>query len=228
MKAGNDSTVTSSMETKLLNLFLLTMLGFTIIACDITQLHESSEPTNTPINPTSIISPVELDQVSVGIAERQTWYEVIHWSDTCENEWQSQETERENDWGGVVFDKVDLHKYVVTVLCYAGPYWISTEFFLLNNQSTLPESEPLPLDLIHVDNDGELVRYSTNNISGGIPHFDPETRTLIYVYKFRGVGGCGYYYQLEFAQNHFVLQEARYREVCDDTLPPPEEWKRIY
>jgi hypothetical protein len=216
------------MKTKLSSLLLLTVFVVTLTSCNRPQLHRSSGIRVKTDDSTSILNSIELDKVIVSGSERQSWHEIIQWSDECENGRQSQEKLRQGDHGGLVFDKVDHGKYVVTVGCYVGPYWTSIEYFLLNNQPEPPQSEALTLDLVRIGNDGELVKYSTSNISGGHPLFDAETLTLTYIDKFRGLGGCGYYYRFKFIQDQFVLEEARYREVCDDTFPPLEEWAKIY
>lgn len=64
----------------------------------------------------------------------------------------------------------------------------------------------------------------------GLPLYNPDTRIMTNLEKYRGLGDCGIFYTCRFEQINFYLEEARYHDCADDisTAVLSDQWDVIY
>lgn len=162
--------------------------------------------------------------------DRLAWYNFLKWPEEYKdllNAWSDSD-------GGLYFDKLNPHKYLVTIQV-AMPGGHQTGYvFTIYDESNPPKnrSKLLRFKCLYLDsNDGKptLMRVYEEQVWGNI-EFDPKRKIFRVLSTSRGLGDCGTLIYYKLINDKPVIIEARARHCDDSTLdnfPPPEKWKRV-
>lgn len=123
--------------------------------------------------------------------------------------------------------KLNEQGYLVEILCFLGAYQPNYQyFFTLVNSTSNIEIKPIFFSTFKAKNkDLQLINSQTLT---GITNFEPESKSLTIESKGRGLGDCGTFAVYQWENNHFNLQEYRYKGNCDGVYLNPEDYPLIY
>ena len=201
--------------------FSMRIIAFIFLAAFLASACQPSEPQETKavdVSPNEILNHT---------SDRQEWYSLIKWSETCEQIWQQEQEWFENTGNGLRQFQVDEQKYIVFVNCSTGSNFFSEQLYQIDFLSGSPVIQQLGLKIVYLDGNEKLIdniQYET----AGVLHFEEATNTLTYLFKGGGIPACRHYYVYKYENRGFTLQEARQRKCEDNPSLMPEEWKRIY
>ena len=160
-------------------------------------------------------------------ANREEWYSLIKWSDTCEQIWQQEKESFEGTGNGIRLFQVDEQEYIVFVICSTGPNFSSEQLYQIDFLSEPTIVQQLGLKIVYLDGNEKLIEYVGYETTG-VLQFDEDTQTLAYLYKGGGTLACSHYYIYAYENRGFTLLEARQKQCEDDPSLMPEEWGKIY
>jgi hypothetical protein len=172
------------------------------------------------------IQAITAHEASFTIVDRQEWYSLIRWTDTC-NLWEQEAVTFGHDLGGIRFNRLGEDKYLAIIDCETGPNWVASEWYLINFQSGAREVQQLHFKTVWLDEEGVLQEYVKKQTIG-TTSFNQDSEMLSYLDKSGGLPACRHHYLYRFEENGFVLREARQWNCEDDPALNREEWERIY
>lgn len=173
--------------------------------------------------------PVDLSQENTRYAERPAWQALLGWPAECEEGFQRMPHYKEQDTGGVFVYEVADEKYLAFVTCTLGPYWVEEYIYLLDNTGGSPSARQLAVPELSQEGAQGWTQHDVYLIHGSFPSYQSDTKTLTNLVAFRGFKDCGFFYVYHLEQERFVLDEARYREECDDNnFISSDKWEVIY
>lgn len=162
--------------------------------------------------------------------DRLAWYNFLKWPEEYKdllNAWDDSD-------GGLYFDKLSPHKYLVTIQVATLSTHQTGYVFTIYDESNPPKnrSKLLRFKRLYLDsNEGKpaLMRVYEEQVWGNI-EFDPKRKIFKVLSTSRGLGDCGTLIYYKLINDKPVIIEARARHRDDSTLdnfPPPEKWKRV-
>lgn len=157
--------------------------------------------------------------------DRKAWRQVLHWPESCEEGFHYPN----KSWGGLRFYKLADQKYLVEVTCTLGAYQGFQMYFYLDEAKSSPASRLLTFETYEATDRGEksLVHKRTSEL-WGTPEFNPGTKQLTVLNRFRGLGDCGSFATYEFRSGNPVLKGFRAKLTCDGRDgEDPIQWKKV-
>lgn len=173
--------------------------------------------------------PDSLKKDGLTYGDRQAWRKVLKWPQSCESLFGYPD----KSFAGLRFFDLGRQSYLVQVTCELGAYQ-GTYVFFIWNEAELPPNAKL-LRFTYYESSGNpasgrpsLRKRETTQLEG-TPQFDPGTKQLEVVFKYRGRGDCGILYAYSFApQTEARLVDTRAKLACDGKGPlSPKEWKEV-
>jgi len=156
--------------------------------------------------------------------DRLAWRKIIHWSQGCEEAFDSTMSK---ETGGLVFYELNDREYLVEVTCTLGAYQGFQNYAYLVLSGAKPVARVLLFPAYESENEGELKKKETEEL-WGLPEFDPKTKRLTILNRFRGTGDCGTLATYSFQDGSPKLVELRADLKCDGQgEKDPKQWKRI-
>lgn len=114
---------------------------------------------------------------------------------------------------------VGNNAYLAEVLCFMAAYQGSYDYVLYKDG----QAKRLPFRVF--DENGEELQ--VKNL-GGLPTYDPTSKTLEIATKGRGLGDCGSLAQYKFENNNFKLIEYRAKNECDGEYIEPDQYPLVF
>jgi hypothetical protein len=157
-------------------------------------------------------------------ADRKAWQQALGWPADCEEAFQGSAAV---DAAGVSLDEISPGRSLVEVRCAWGAYQGSQVYYLYDETRQPAGALPLTFEIRESPDDRSLVRGETREV-WGLPTFDPRTRELQVLNKFRGPGDCGTLATYRFSDGKARLAKLRAKVACDGQgAEAPEAWPEI-
>ncbi|MGF1688181.1 hypothetical protein L4C36_16050 [Photobacterium japonica] len=172
--------------------------------------------------------------------ERAQWKTKIQWPDICEQNLSSI-IKYSSNFVGVSVDKWTNGQRIISVVCEPGLYNRGKMLFLEHASDEADNKKQyttLNFTTFGQIKDNPDYAYSkptqhyryfqkSSHIFWGNLNVDSTTGTMTNRNFYRGPGGCGILTQYTIEKGKAVVSELRMKTDCDETMPPPEEW-RLY
>jgi len=156
--------------------------------------------------------------------DRLAWRKIIHWSKDCEEAF---DRTMSKESAGLVFYELNDREYLVEVTCTIGAYQGFQNYAYVILGGAQPVARTLLFPAYESENEGELKKKETEEL-WGLPEFDPKTKRLTILNRFRGTGDCGTLATYSFQDGFPELVELRADLKCDGQgEKDPKQWKRI-
>jgi hypothetical protein len=123
--------------------------------------------------------------------------------------------------------QVGKQEYIVEILCFLGAYQGNYEYLLYYENWAGRQIMPLKLEVFEAENSKKPTKMRRESISG-TPEFNPDTKLLTIVTKYRGLADCGAFAKYQWENQAFKLLEYRIKEPCDGTYLEPEQYSQVY
>ncbi len=122
---------------------------------------------------------------------------------------------------------LEAETYLVHLQCSLAAYQASFEFLTYQKTASGGEFTPMTLAIFKENSPGEPTEENVR-LLGGMPTYNPDTRSLTIFTKFRGLGDCGSFanYQLKDGQFRLVKYQAKF--ACDGNAIDPETYPQIF
>jgi Protein of unknown function (DUF1176) len=156
---------------------------------------------------------------------RSAWRKVIRWPDGCEEGFDYPDP----NLGGMAFYPLGRQRYLVEVVCTLGAYQGYQRYYVLDESKNPPAVVPLAFTTFEATGErgDRLVRKQSEEL-WGTPEFDPETRRLTVLNRFRGTGDCGTLSVYVLEQGRPQLKEVRAKVKCDGHgADNPKSWPKL-
>lgn len=170
-------------------------------------------------------SPLELPKDNLTRKNREPWRRVLRWPDSCEEAFQYPD----ESFAGLRFYPLEPHTDLAEVTCSLGAYQGFQIYYLLDERRSSPTPSLLTFQTYeaHGEEEKSLVRVSTSEL-WGTPTFDPRTKHLTVLNRFRGLGDCGWLATYNFLKGTPALLEFRAKLRCDGRgAGDPHAWKKV-
>lgn len=150
--------------------------------------------------------------------DRAGWRKLLNWSNDCEEGFRATSSGQ----SGLQTYALGGGRSLVQVACVAGAYQGSQEYFVIEG------ARPRAVSLTTFEAAGPegttLERRQVKEITG-LAEFDPKTRLLRILNKYRGPGDCGSWAVYDFSGSDAQLKEFRAKVACDgEGAEHPEQW----
>ena len=157
-------------------------------------------------------------------AEREAWRTVIGWPTACEEAYRATIGGKRS---GMVFHDLGGGHCLVEIACASGAYQGFAVFAGIEMTRKSPGSRMLSFPIFESRDNGNLERRESGEVWGTVT-FDPGTRRLTVLNRFRGSGDCGTHVVYRFRNGTPELEEARAKPECDGRgAEHPEKWPLI-
>ncbi len=155
--------------------------------------------------------------------DRAAWRRRLAWPADCEDEFQATALPAA---AGLSIYPLAPGRSLVEVRCAWGAYQ-GSQMYYLYDETRQPRAEPLSFEVRESPDDRSLVKSETREVAG-LPTFDPRSRELSVLDKFRGPGDCGTLATYRFVDGRPRLVKLRAKVACDGRgAEEPERWPEI-
>jgi len=156
--------------------------------------------------------------------DRLAWRKILNWSRECEDAF---DATMSKEHAGLLFHELSDRKYLVEITCTLGAYQGFQNYAYLDLRGDWPVARILSFPAYESEKEGELKKKETAEL-WGLSGFDPKTKHLIILNRFRGTGDCGTLATYGFHDGFPELVELRADLKCDGNGErDPQRWKRI-
>jgi hypothetical protein len=203
---------------------LPTSLQFFAALCLIASANSVGADTQTPAVAPSAPS-ATMSKENVTRDGRKAWRRVLKWPDSCEEGYDYPDPAL----GGVAFHALAKGRYLAEVVCTLGAYQGYQRYYLLDESAPQPTARPLTFSTYEATGkQGQALTRTQTEELWGSPEFDPKTRRLKVMNRFRGTGDCGTLAVYAFDSGDPQLQEFRAKTACDGRgAGNPGKWPRV-
>ncbi|MBV8771166.1 MAG: DUF1176 domain-containing protein [Deltaproteobacteria bacterium] len=159
-------------------------------------------------------------------SERGAWRGILHWPAQCESSFNYPDA----NFGGIQFYQLGNNDYLAMVICTLGTYQGSQVFIRIHPYGWLGQVRTILLKFAVLKEDGEseLLHIDKTNQPWGVAEFQPATRHLTLLDRFRGVGDCGIWSVYAFPDHRTKLIAARAKLTCDgQKANQPATWPDV-
>jgi uncharacterized protein DUF1176 len=155
---------------------------------------------------------------------RRVWRKVIRWPDDCEEGFDYPDPKL----GGISFYPLGKQRYLVEVVCALGAYQGYQRYYLLDESSSPALAAPLTFTVYEaVGERGDRLERKQSEEVWGTPEFDPKTRRLTVLNRFRAIGDCGTLSTYVLEHDRPRLKELRAKVNCDGRgAESPKQWPK--
>jgi hypothetical protein len=122
---------------------------------------------------------------------------------------------------------LDAETYLVHLQCSLAAYQASFEFLTYQKTASGGEFKPMTLTVFNENPSGKPTQENVRTV-GGMPTYDPATRSLTIFSKFRGVGDCGSLANYQLKDGEFQLVKYQAKFACDGNAIDPETYPQIF
>jgi len=122
---------------------------------------------------------------------------------------------------------LDAETYLVHLQCSLAAYQASFEFLTYQKKASGGEFKPMTLTVFNENPSGKPTQENVRTV-GGMPTYNPETRSLTIFTKFRGVGDCGSLANYQLKDGEFQLVKYQAKFACDGNAIDPEKYPQIF
>jgi hypothetical protein len=173
-------------------------------------------------NPGSADLPPITGQLSY--QDRLVWRKILNWSGDCEDAF---DATMSKEHAGLLFHALKDREYLVEITCTLGAYQGFQNYAYLDLRGDWPVARILSFPAYESEKEGELKKKETVEL-WGLSGFDPKTKRLTILNRFRGTGDCGTLTTFDFHDGSPELVELRADLKCDGKGErDPQRWKRI-
>ena len=167
-----------------------------------------------------------LKKDNLSYADRVAWRKALNWPDDCE---QSFEATTGKNLAGLRFFDLAPQQYLVEVMCARGAYQGEQRFMFYDESRTPPTAQLLSFKTYEAANEKfeSLTPQETPEI-WGLAEFNPQTKELTILNKYRGAGDCGSWARYGFEQGRPQLREFRAQTACNGKAAgDPRKWRKV-
>ncbi len=169
-------------------------------------------------------------------ADRNQWKKLLKWPDEFEKKTQGYGP----DFSGIEFYDIAASRYIVHVYGSLGAYQGEHLFFHIEQIDNLIKARGMVFDqFFEIEKKGDDsyfdpnkekeenadFKYFTDSLVYGTISFDPVTKRLINLNRYRGSGGCGTQTIYDVGGKTPKAIEFRAKVNCTINNIPPEQWK---
>jgi hypothetical protein len=157
-------------------------------------------------------------------ADRPAWRQILGWPADCEEAFQASAAP---DAPGLSVYVLPSGRSLVEVRCAWGAYQGSQVYYLYDETRQPPGVLPLTFEVRESPDERSLVKGESREV-WGLSTFDPQTRQLSVLNKFRGPGDCGTLATYRFVDGKAQLAKLRAKVACDGQGDEaPEKWPEV-
>jgi hypothetical protein len=128
---------------------------------------------------------------------------------------------------GLEFHQLADQQYLIEVTCTLGAYQGFQVYMYLDERQSPPVAKLLTFLTYESEDDNKLEKKETEEL-WGLPEFNPGTKELTIVNKFRGPGDCGTLATYGFREGAPELRDLRAKLTCDGKgAENPQSWEKI-
>jgi len=149
---------------------------------------------------------------------------VLGWPADCEEAFQASAAP---EAPGVAVYALAPGRSLVEVRCAWGAYQGSQVYYLYDESRQPTGVLPLSFEVRESPDERSLVKSESREV-WGLPTFDPQSRQLSVLNKFRGPGDCGTLATYRFVDGKAQLATLRAKAACDGQGgEEPEKWPAV-
>lgn len=182
-------------------------------------VQESPATAQTPSPPK--LSP---PKINLSYKDRKAWHDIIKWPQSCEEAFESTMSKKTV---GLEFYELADKQYLIEIKCTLGAYQGFQVYTYLDETQSRPVAKLLTFVTYESKDYDKLDNTKTEEL-WGLPEFNPTTKELHILNKFRGPGDCGTLATYSFQRGTPKLEEFRAKTACDGKgSNNPESWDKV-
>jgi hypothetical protein len=150
---------------------------------------------------------------NLNYSEREAWRGILHWPAQCESSFNYTDA----SFGGIQFYQFGNNDYLAMVICTLGTYQGSQVFIRIRpyGRGGQVRATLLKFAVLRETDENGLLHIDETNQPWGLAEFQPATRHLTLLDRFRGVGDCGIWSAYALPDRQTKLIDARAKLTCD-------------